>query len=145
MRERLIKLLATGFGAGYAPMAPGTVGSVVGVALWWIAPQGDWIVFSASCLVAVWCAGEAARLFQHPDPACVVIDEIVAVPVALAGVHGWWLALAFGLFRLFDVWKPWPIRQSQKLPGGWGIVVDDLLAAAAACGVTHAVTWLAAR
>jgi phosphatidylglycerophosphatase A len=140
MRDRLVKLLATGFGAGYFPQAPGLAGSMVGLGYWWLV--GDyWPIIAGLMLLAVWVTGKAATIIKEKDPACVVLDEIVAVPVAVAGVTGWWVVLAFVLFRVFDVWKPWPIRPSQKLPGGWGIVVDDLLAAGAACGFTHLVTW----
>ena len=147
MRDRLIRFGATGFGAGRIPFAPGLAGSVVGIGWWWlltlIGGRLSWALFAAGALVGVWVAGAAARAMGEKDPSCVVIDEMCAVPLALAGLTNWWLVLAFVLFRLFDVWKPWPIRQSQRLPGGWGIVVDDLLAAAAACGVTQLIIWLA--
>lgn len=146
MRDRLIKFLATGFGSGCVPFAPGLAGSVVGVGYWWLLARGStcvyWSVVVGGALFAVWCSGAAAKAMGKKDPSCVVIDEIAAVPVALAGLWGCWLVLAFVLFRLFDVWKPWPIRQSQELPGGWGIVVDDLLAAGTACGVTHLIICL---
>jgi phosphatidylglycerophosphatase A len=95
-------------------------------------------------LAAVGIAGGAAKRLHDPDPACVIIDEIVAMPVALAGLAAvWWqAAIGFVAFRVFDIWKPLPIRQSQRLPGGWGIVVDDLLAGVAACVVTHALIQL---
>ncbi len=103
-----------------------------------------WPVVCIIALLAVWFAGAAATAMGEKDPQCVVIDEIAAVPIALAWMSGWWMALAFLLFRVLDVWKPFGIRQSQELPGGWGIVVDDLLAAAA-CGLTHAIILLSAR
>lgn len=144
MRDRLIKFLATGGGAGYAPQAPGLAGSVVGLGYWWLLRQLPsellgWLVAGGVALFAVWCTGQAARLLGHKDPPQVVLDEIVAVPLALALAAGWWLALAFVFFRVFDVWKPGFVRDSQKLPGGWGIVVDDLLAAALASVTTFAV------
>ena len=135
MRDRLIKFIATGFGVGYLPKAPGTAGSVLGIGLWWLITATrpafiGWCLFPIAILLAVWSAGEAAKLFGQPDPGCVVIDEIVAMPIALAGIHPvWWqIVVGFAAFRLFDIWKPFPIHQSQQLPGGWGIVVDDLLA-----------------
>lgn len=143
MRDRLILLLATGFGAGKLPVAPGTAGSIFGIGLWWL--LRDWpVIYVAGVLAAVWIAGEAAKLMNDPDPASVVIDEIVGMPVALAGIYPvWWhVVVAFAAFRLFDIWKPFPIRQSQKLPGGIGIVVDDVLAGVLACATTHGVVWL---
>lgn len=144
MRDRLVKLLATCGGAGYLPKAPGLAGSVVGLGYWWLLRQlpGDvwyWLITAAGAALAVWCTGQAARLLGQDDPPQVVLDEIVAVPLALALGSGWWLALAFVLFRVFDVWKPGFVGDAQKLTGGWGIVVDDLLAAALACVTTFAV------
>lgn len=151
MRDRLIKFFATGFGAGNVPLAPGTAGSVVGMGYWWglhhSAPWLYWPVTVAVVLFAVWCSGLAADLYRRPDPSCVVIDEICAMPIALAGIgHHWWhIALGFVWFRVFDVWKPPPVRQAQVFSGGIGIVLDDLLAAGYACATTHAVVWLISR
>ncbi len=90
MRKRLIKFIASGFGVGYAPVAPGTVGSLLGVGYWWLLTRGNvwvyWLVFAAGVVFAVWCAGEAAEALRRPDPPCVVIDEIAAMPLALAGL-----------------------------------------------------------
>jgi phosphatidylglycerophosphatase A len=151
MREPIVKLVATGFGAGRLPFAPGLAGSVVGVGYWCLLARAGnawvyWTIFLAGILFAVWCAGEAAELLRKPDPPSVVIDEIVAVPLAFAGLGAvWWkLAVAFVLFRVFDVWKPWPARQSQAFSGGVGIVVDDLVAAGYACAGAHGATWVAA-
>ena len=151
MRERVVKFIAAGFGVGYLPVAPGTAGSLLGVGYWWLLTHSNpwihWLAFIAVLVFAVWCAGEAAEALRRPDPACVVIDEIAVMPLVLAGIGVvWWeIALAFGLFRLFDIWKPWPVRQAQVLTGGLGIVMDDLLAAVYACVATHGAVWLIAR
>ncbi|MEI6084020.1 MAG: phosphatidylglycerophosphatase A [Verrucomicrobiota bacterium] len=138
----MVKFLATGFGIGYIPKAPGTFGSILGIGLWWLLK--DYLPYHAILiLAAVWIAGAAAKQMNDPDPSSVVIDEIVGMPIALAGITPvWWqIAVGFAAFRLFDIWKPFPIRQSQQLPGGWGIVVDDLLAGICACLTTHAIAW----
>jgi phosphatidylglycerophosphatase A len=118
------------------------------VGFWWALTRlhNGWLaglVFVVAIVFAVWCAGEAADAMHHPDPPSVVIDEIVAMPVAMAGLAGpWWhVAVAFALFRLFDIWKPSPVRDAEDFSGGIGIVLDDLLAAAYACAATHAVVW----
>ena len=151
MRERLIKFLATGFGVGYSPVAPGTAGSVVGIGFWWALSQQHHLWLRAVLLVlaicfAIWCAGEASDIMHHPDPPSVVIDEIVAMPMVMIGLGTtWWhVALGFAMFRLFDVWKPTPCREAQDFSGGIGIVLDDLLAAAYACLASHGVLWLIA-
>jgi phosphatidylglycerophosphatase A len=143
-------VLATGCGVGYSPVAPGTVGSLLGLLYWWLLVRytGEWwgylVVTVAGLLFAVGVSGAAARRLGAPDPPVVVIDEICAVPLALlagAGPH-WPVArtlVAFVLFRVFDIWKPWPIGPAQRLPGGWGIVLDDVLAAALAFLITEAV------
>lgn len=130
-------------------------------ALLW--PREPWIFalgVTAGATVAVWFCGCAERFTGQHDPGSVVLDEIAALPLAFAG----WLVVlvartgefpepgrffqgtALGgtvgvvaLFRLFDIWKPWPIRQSQALPGGWGVVADDLLAALYTAFVTGCV------
>jgi phosphatidylglycerophosphatase A len=153
MRERLIKAMATGFGAGCVPLAPGAAGSVVGLAYWWlltthVAAVWQWLIVAAVLSLAVWCSDEAARLYRHPDPPRVVIDEIAAVPLALGGIgpQVWKVAVVFVLFRVFDVVKPPPARQAQHFRGGLGIVLDDVVAALYACAAGHLVVagvdWL---
>ena len=149
MRDRLIKFLATGFGVGYLPAAPGTAGSLVGVAFWWGLNQAHnpWLrglLLVLAIGLAVWCAGEASEIMRHPDPPSVVIDEIVAIPLVLIGLGSrWWhIVVGFAMFRLFDIWKPSPVREAQNFTGGIGIVLDDLLAAAYACVATHGIVWL---
>jgi len=151
MSKKIILWLAQGFGSGRAPVAPGTFGSVVG--LGWLAVLllgQSWWIFGGGIVVStaasVWLCGEGEKIMNQKDPGPVVMDEIIAIPLSFVA----WLAMAsptlpspveffknhwlvvlvvFGLFRLFDVWKPWPVRQSQSLPGGWGITIDDVLAA----------------
>jgi phosphatidylglycerophosphatase A len=152
--NKLILWIARGFGAGLSPIAPGTVGSCLGL-IWFLgllALGHPGILLAAiglSVIFSIWCCGAAEKLLNQTDPASVVLDEIVATPLCFAG----WLIqvyrhehalpapgrfldpdtwpivlLTFVLFRAFDTLKPWPLRQCQTLPGGWGITADDLVA-----------------
>lgn len=159
--------LAQGFGSGRLKPAPGTWGSLVGV-LWTLLlllPGNPTLYFSVTLLtsmIAIPVATRAGRLLGHPDSPSVVIDEIVALPVAFSGyalhwviagaglppvgsIAHWWPALlaAFLLFRLFDIWKPGPIRRLQDLPEGWGVVIDDFAAALVAALLLAIGTWIA--
>lgn len=129
----LIKyVIASGLGCGYAPLAPGTAGSLLAVAIFWLWPLNSWIWLTIIILVffiGVWAATGVERE-KGNDPGLVVIDEVVGqwisylfLPVSLFN-----LIAGFFLFRLFDIFKPFPIDQSQKLKGGWGIMIDDVLA-----------------
>jgi phosphatidylglycerophosphatase A len=115
--------------------------------VWVAAPSTGWLVAVAALVIAVgvWAAGvEEARVGRH-DPTSVVIDEVAGMLVALiAAPPGLvWLGVLFLLFRVFDVWKPYPIDRLQDLPGGWGIVADDLLAGvyALALGRVAYLVW----
>jgi len=155
MLNTMVLWVAQGFGLGRIPVAPGTFGSLGGLV--WLALLlatgslwGYLLGLGISFAVSVWFCGRAARTLGHEDPPSVVLDEIVAVPLCALGWlasawfthHHWpapgdllvrpgcWVAIAcFALFRVFDIAKPWPVKQSQVLPGGLGITVDDLLAA----------------
>ena len=125
--------VATAGGLGYAPVAPGTVTSlVVALAVWALAPGLPGLLGATAVVTAIgiWAsAREEARVGVH-DPSIIVVDEVAGMLVALIAAPpglGWVLVLFF-LFRVFDVWKPYPIDRLQALPGGWGIVADDLLA-----------------
>ncbi len=145
MGSRIQLALATGLGAGYFPRAPGTAGTLVGMFFaWMLSPLAPWLYAVTTIVVIVlacWCAQIGRVHFRTDDPPQVVIDEIVACVIVMAGhPWRWWIVLtAFVAFRLFDIWKPWPVRQAERLPGGIGIVADDLLAAAYAWLVVHAV------
>lgn len=134
-------LLATGFGSGLSPVAPGTAGSVVGLVLAWIlashvpilgSPLGLLMSGLVVGLIGVAVSGPVCRALESEDPGCIVIDEIAgqlfaaAGAVAVPGHPAWAWAAAFVLFRLFDVWKPLGIAQLQRLRGGWGVVADDV-------------------
>jgi len=129
--------VALGFGAGLAPVAPGTFGTLAGLALYWLlalALPPLAIAFLAIPLffLGVWACGVAGRNLGVADHGALVWDEIVAfLPLAALASASLVLQLvAFGLFRLFDVWKPFPIRQFEaRVKGGFGVMLDDLLAA----------------
>src|SRR5205823_12925073 len=128
---KLAIAISTWFGCGYFPVAPGTAGSVAALAIaiglhqyagfvWW-----QFLILAAVIAYpAVWAAGETAKAFQRHDPQFVVIDEVLGQWITLAGARSFnWKSyvLALALFRLFDIWKPPPVRRLESLPGGLGI------------------------
>jgi len=130
-------LLATGLAAGRIPLAPGTFGSLLGIpigcGLAELGFSATVLIIGALALSAVWITGEAERLLGQKDAACIVIDEIVGILVALAGMPAtpFNLAAGFTAFRIFDIVKPFPARFiDARAPGGWGIVLDDVVAGA---------------
>jgi phosphatidylglycerophosphatase A len=157
--------LAQGFGVGLIPIAPGTFGSIVGVICWAALLLGrNWFLFSAGLLLlmvlSVCLTGRAEEWLGAKDPGSIVLDEIAAIPLCylawmIVAARGsgrfpdinyffsrqtWPITMAvLAFFRVFDIWKPWPVRQSQLLPGGWGVTADDLLAA----GYVNALVLLA--
>ena len=135
---KLATLLATWFGCGYSPFAPGTAGSaaalLIAIALHTYANFAPWhfaLLAALLFLPAVWSATETARVRKLKDPGIVVIDEVIGQWLSLAGATtlNWKSYLAaFLLFRAFDIWKPPPVRQLESLPGGLGINADDVMA-----------------
>jgi phosphatidylglycerophosphatase A len=134
--KRLGVFIATSAGAGYFPIAPGTVGSAVGVGLYWLTRgfSARWQVglLVAISVIGVWASGVAARHFDREDPGYVVIDEVAGQLLTLlllnVGLIG--ATLGFLIFRIFDIVKPWPARRFEDFPGGLGIMADDLMAGA---------------
>ena len=133
--DRIALAIATGAGVGYAPIASGTWGSLPGVALAWLLATwaGGWAVAAAAAAFAaagVWAAGRTARLASSKDPRHVVVDEIAGQLVTLAflPLTPRVLIAGFLIFRVLDVWKPWPADRLEGLPGGSGIMADDLMA-----------------
>jgi phosphatidylglycerophosphatase A len=132
---RLVALTAaTAGGIGYIPFAPGTFGSLAGLALWVVLPFSVFwhlVAIVALSAIGVWSAGAAERHFQASDPAPVVIDEVMGMLITLflnpVGTSGAVLALL--LFRGFDVVKPPPARALERLHGGFGVMADDAMAA----------------
>lgn len=164
-------LAVTTFGVGYLPLMPGTYGSAVGVGIYllfgwlensftasfgvsgWSGEQitawvhaGNLTVFLLFCLLGIWAANRATLLFKNKDPQQAVVDEIIGQLIVFLFVPfgiGWYFVLAgFLLFRLFDVWKPYPIDSLQNLPAGIGVCADDILAGVYA-GVCLALLYAA--
>jgi phosphatidylglycerophosphatase A len=143
--------LATAFGVGYVPFAPGTFGSAVGLVIWALLPASN-IVHAAAILiifaVGTWSATAVERYFGDTDPGPVVIDEVMGMLLTLF-MHpvGWTGAIgAFLLFRAFDVLKPYPADRFEQLRGGLGVMADDAMAAIYAnvvlWGSLSAIGWL---
>ena len=151
MRLKTAHLLATWFGCGRSPWAPGTAGSLgalaIAVALHeWAGFRGWHFALLAAVLfpAAVWSADVAAAAANRKDPGFVVVDEVIGLWLSLAGarVLNWKaFAAAFVLFRAFDIWKPPPVRQLEGLPGGLGINADDAMAGLYAALVLWLAGW----
>lgn len=147
-------LLATWFGSGYAPWAPGTMGSVAALPFGWLlasygGPAGLLLGCVAVIALGIWAANGYMVAAGEHDPGPVVIDEVAGqwlamLPAAALGLLSWQaVALAFVLFRAFDILKPWPISWADReVPGGLGVMLDDVLAGIAAGCIWYGVYWL---
>ena len=130
---QLARWIATAGGLGYAPVAPGTITSLpVALAIWWLRP-GDAALLGATAVVAVigiWASGREEKRVGEKDPRAIVIDEVAGMLIACYGQPRTlpWILGLFLAFRFFDVLKPLGINRLQDLPGGVGVVADDLLA-----------------
>lgn len=125
-------MTGTGLGSGYVPLAPGTAGSLVGLLIYFILPMEHtlWLgITIVITVVGIPVAAEIEKEYGH-DPGLVVIDEICGQWITLLFLPRSFpiFVLAFVLFRIFDIWKPYPVSRSQKLKGGLGIMLDDVLA-----------------
>jgi phosphatidylglycerophosphatase A len=160
-RNTLALIVATGFGAGYVPVAPGTAGSAVALPLAWLAFRyggfpGVVAAAVVMTLVGIWASSHAEAHYGEHDCQRIVVDEIAGQLISVIAVSCTWpnLIVAFGWFRLFDSVKPWPAgRIDAQMPGGLGVMLDDVAAgvyaAAATALLVHlglvdaAVRWLA--
>ncbi len=136
--KRLALTLATGFGAGFSPVAPGTAGAALAAVLYLLFPDPSkgWSAVAAlgaavvvGFFIGVWASNEAEKVYGH-DSGRIVIDEIVGMWIVLLWIPKRWELVVAGFFlcRFFDIVKPFPAGRSQSLPGGWGVMVDDVIA-----------------
>jgi phosphatidylglycerophosphatase A len=148
---QVARLLATGFGLGYLPLAPGTWASLATAAVWfgmytWLGPSALAIHLPVVCLLfpLAWVtSGSASRSLGQDDPKMVVIDEIFgqSLPFLFVPVNLWTALGALALFRFFDILKPPPVRQCERLPGGLGILLDDCAAGLYASAVLALILY----
>ena len=145
MKNKWIVFFATGFGFGLSPVMPGTIGTLWGLPLAWAVVQlPSLAVQSAACVALLLlavpiCAAAEKKLGKGKDPGCIVADEYLTLPIVYLGLPftPWVVLSGFVLHRIFDITKPPPIRQIQRLKGGVGIVIDDFLAALFALAVNQ--------
>lgn len=138
-------VLVCGFGSGFAPRAPGTAGSLTAVALWWVglsALAWPWqlAVIVLVTVAGTWLVGRVQNRYGVTDPSAIVVDEFAGQWITLLALpaNPWMVLAAFGLFRLFDIWKPWPVGMLERRVGGaFGVMVDDLAAGVMALAVLH--------
>jgi phosphatidylglycerophosphatase A len=146
----LVRVLSTLGFIGHSPVAPATGASAVVALVGWFLPVPPLAVAIALIVaggaLAIWICGEAEKELGH-DAHPIVADEVVGQSIALLGMphDPLFFAASFVLFRVFDVWKPLGAREAQKLPGGYGIVADDVIAGLTACLTLHLASGVASR
>ncbi|OQX09961.1 MAG: phosphatidylglycerophosphatase A [Thiothrix lacustris] len=144
-----VHFLAFGFGSGLSPKAPGTMGTLAAIPLYLLLmnfPLTSYLLAVLLISVAgIWICGESSRRLGVHDHGGIVWDEFAGFLLTMtAAPQGWaWIVLGFALFRLFDIWKPWPVRAADRqLHGGLGIMLDDILAGIYAWLVLQAVVYV---
>lgn len=144
-----VQFLAFGFGSGLSPKAPGTVGTLAAVPIYFLV--ADWPLWAYSLLVlvaalaGVWICQRASDQLQVHDHPGIVWDEFVGYWITMWAVpaEGLWMVIGFAVFRVLDIAKPWPISHlDRQVKGGFGIMIDDILAGVMACGVLHVALWV---
>ena len=147
-RQLIIKFLASGFYTGYFPVAPGTIGSLVGILACFLLQDVPFttyaIVVILTLIAGIYISGEAEKIYQEKDSSHIVIDEIAGVFFTFIylpkGIS--FLLAGFAAFRFFDILKPFPIRSiDEKIKGGWGIMFDDVLAGIYANILIRLIGW----
>ncbi len=149
--RRMAVFVATGAGVGFSPWAPGTFGTLWGFPVAWAIGTLPSLWAQALAILALFfiglpmCSAATSVLGRGKDPGAIVWDEIIAVPIVFFGTPIDWftIVVGFGLFRLFDVTKPWPARNAEKLPDGWGVMTDDVVAGIYANLALNALLWYA--
>lgn len=143
-----IHFLSFGFGSGLSPKAPGTMGTIVAIPIFLAISQLTLALYLFIVviifLVGCWASGKTANALKVHDHPGIVIDEIAGylITMIMVPVTWYWVFLGFLLFRLFDIWKPWPISMLDKqVKGGFGIMIDDVLAAFYSLLSLHIVIW----
>jgi phosphatidylglycerophosphatase A len=155
-------VIATGFGAGFIPFSPGTFGSIVGllIAYGLISAFGSDALLLQNVIIAagvvlaaigIWAGERAERVFDREDAGQIVIDEVCGQVISFAFIvqylaklgpaWRWWMIVGFALFRVFDIFKPYPIGKLQDLSGGFGVMMDDVLAGIYAAVVLSLTLW----
>ena len=146
---RLAFAIATVFKAGYIPIAPGTVGSIIGLLVFWLIK--DYASFTIEMFVAaalffagVWASTIVEQVLERHDPGVVIVDEVVGMLVALMLLPPTITVMfvAFLLFRVFDIIKPYPARWCEQLSRGWGIMMDDVVAGLYVNVLLHITLWI---
>ena len=147
MRKPAIFIATCGY-VGYVPVAPGTAGSIAGLVLYAAAgtlggAQVEIGLLAVVLAVGVWSSAATERHFGETDPGAVVIDEVAGMLITLLGLQASWGGVLAGFlaFRFFDVVKPFPARRAERLPGGWGIMADDVVAGLYAHLVLRLLLW----
>ena len=143
-----IHLLALGFGSGSAPKAPSTCGTLVAVLIYWplsqLSPEHYLLMLLVTSVMGIYICGQTAKDLGVHDHGSIVWDEFVGFWITMfAAPVGWvWVVVGFVLFRFFDIIKPWPISWIDKnITGGFGIMLDDVIAGVMAAGVLQGIAW----
>ena len=144
-------LLCTGFGVGFLPRVPGTWGSLLGIGLWWVVfhelgPAVSILVVGLAIGFAWLVIRQTCRAYNVEDEPAIVIDEIVGMLLTFVFLNVGFVTMVFGfvLFRVFDIVKPYPARACERLPGGWGVMADDVVAGLYAQAVLRGGIWMSA-
>jgi phosphatidylglycerophosphatase A len=146
IRNRLAYIFATGLGSGYTPFAPGTAGSLLALFIYLLVPLDNYvwlIICTIVFFIGVWAANIVEEKHGN-DPGIIVIDEFVGQWISLLFLPGTLMVYmaAFLLFRIFDILKPFPANDSQKITHGWGVMIDDVIAGIYANLVLQIVIWV---
>ena len=146
---RLAFAIGTVFKTGYIPIAPGTIGSIVGLLVFWLIKDSasftvEVLVVTILFFVGVWASTIVEQVLQRQDPGVVIVDEVVGMLVALMLLPPTTtvIFLAFFLFRFFDIVKPYPARWCEQLSRGWGIMMDDVVAGLYVNVLIHIALWI---
>lgn len=149
MRNVALFIWTAGY-SGLFPVGPGTAGSLVGLGLLFVVRLADQCWLEPLVIVLVlaiggWSATVAERHYSRADPSEVVVDEVVGMLLTLLWIPVSWTGaiLGFAVFRVFDIVKPFPVGIVERLPGGWGVMADDVVAGFYAYGVMRVILWLA--
>lgn len=143
-----IHILSFGFGTGLSPVAPGTMGTLIAIPIFLVLASFSPLIYLLTVIimffVGCWASGQTAKALQVHDHPGIVIDEIVGylITMLFVPITWYWVILGFLLFRLFDIWKPWPISiVDRQVKGGFGIMLDDVLAALYSLLSLHIAIW----